>query len=180
VELYGGKQTQEDNSLYMWGVNGFYQIGDGTTTQRNAPKNVTGSVQWSKLGIGIQDFVIAVKTDGTLWGWGLNYQTASIGNGYSSSSVQKPSQLGSGSNWNDLSVGGSHTIISDKNGKLYSWGINGSGQLGVGDTTSRLIITPISNLSESIWNTFSAGNYHTLAIRNDRTLWGWGENNSAQ
>ena len=165
----------------MWGANGYYQVGDNTTTQRNSPKNISGSVEWSKIGIGsLANYSIALRRDGTLWGWGENFETSSIGNGYTGSTVSIPSQIGSSSIWKDVSVGGYHNIISDTDGQLYSWGKNNSGQLGVGDSGSRTIITNIANLSQSVWKQFAAGTYHSLAVRENGELWGWGENASAQ
>jgi alpha-tubulin suppressor-like RCC1 family protein len=62
--------------------------------------------------------------------------------------------------------------------ELWTWGSNGSGQLGVNDTTNRL--TPVTTLSGgSNWKQVSVG-YHCTAIKTDGTLWTWGYNVSGQ
>lgn len=56
---------------------------------------------------------------------------------------------------------------------LYSWGINDQGQLGLGDNTLRT--SPVQ-IGASKWKKICAGNYHTLGIKEDGTLWAWGSN----
>ena len=59
---------------------------------------------------------------------------------------------------------------------LQSWGRNNTGQLGLGNVTyysSPKQVGALTNWSTSI----SAGNYHSLAIKSDGTLWSWGEGN---
>ncbi|WP_371860038.1 RCC1 domain-containing protein, partial [Flavobacterium noncentrifugens] len=56
-------------------------------------------------------------------------------------------------------------------GSLYAWGLNDHGQLGDGSTSNRH--TP--RLIGTGWQSVSAGNNVTIAVKTDGTLWGWGE-----
>ena len=59
--------------------------------------------------------------------------------------------------------------------KLFSWGDNGSGQLGSGTLTDRSSPVQVGTLSN--WTHIDCGDYHTLGI--DYTygnLWSWGSN----
>ena len=47
-------------------------------------------------------------------------------------------------------------------GKLYAWGGNGQGQLGLGDLNTRLVPTPVSH--DLTFKTISAGLLHSMAI----------------
>ncbi len=66
-----------------------------------------------------------------------------------------------------------HTcLVSD--GRLYCWGSNTSGQLGVGDQESRM--TPARVGSDNDWFAVSGGELHTCGIRSPGELYCWGEN----
>ena len=76
--------------------------------------------------------------------------------------------------WQTVSAGGGQTLAIKTNGKLWGWGENTWGQLGIGKNGSTPIKTQIEN--ENTWSKVSTGLQHTLAIKTDRTLWAWGEN----
>src|SRR5262249_1999646 len=69
-----GVALKGDGTVLAWGANRFGQIGDGTTTQRNSPVQVSG------LGTGSQVIAVAgggfhalaLKSDGTALAWGNN------------------------------------------------------------------------------------------------------------
>src|SRR5262249_8094691 len=69
-------------------------------------------------------------------------------------------------------------------GTVYAFGTNSSGQLGDGTTTNRSVATPVKGpggaglLSNII--AIAAGDYHTVALRNDGTVWAWGNNGLGQ
>ena len=48
-----------------------------------------------------------------------------------------------------IAGGRDHTIAVDIDGKIYTWGKNSSGQLGLGDTNVRLLPTLINCNNES-------------------------------
>ena len=64
--------------------------------------------------------------------------------------------------------------------KLWSWGSNYYGKLGLGDTASRS--SPVQVGTTSTWSSveYNRGGTHTLATKTDGTLWAWGENFSGQ
>ena len=59
---------------------------------------------------------------------------------------------------------------------LYSWGMNGNGDLGLGDTTNRSSPTQIS--AYTTWSQISGGNAYSAVIKTDGTMWAWGFNAS--
>ena len=60
---------------------------------------------------------------------------------------------------------------------LWSWGRNGYGNLGLGDTTNRS--SPVQGASTD-WLRIAAGHYFAMSIKNDGTLWTWGHNSNGQ
>jgi alpha-tubulin suppressor-like RCC1 family protein len=79
----------------------------------------------------------SIKTDGTLWIWGSNYAgTLGLGDTIHRSS---PVQVGALTTWSKLAIPqATYSRAAIKtDGTLWTWGSNGSGQLGVGDTANR-------------------------------------------
>ena len=69
----------------------------------------------------------------------------------------------------------SHIMGIKKNGTLWAWGNNGSGQLGNGTTVA--YISPIQVGSAADWADVTVGyNGVTAAVKKDGTLWCWGFN----
>ena len=72
---------------------------------------------------------LALRTDGTLWGWGANSGNQ-LGDG-TSNIRYAPVQIGTATNWQQV-VTGSHTVGIRTDGTLWVWGRNDEGQLGNG------------------------------------------------
>jgi alpha-tubulin suppressor-like RCC1 family protein len=123
------------------------------------------------------NFIMAIKTDGTLWG--IGYSTnGQLGDGTTTTTSSPVSVKGAGNanTWLQVACGTEHTIALQTNGTLWTWGTNGFGQLGDNTTSNRSL--PVSPLGTSS-NTFvqvAAGQYNSAAIQNNGNLWMWGDN----
>jgi len=73
---------------------------------------------------------------------------------------------------------GAYMSYEIRNGKIYDWGYNASGQLGIGNTIQQN--SPIQMGNDSNWLSISADWSFALAIKSDGTLWGWGDNSHGQ
>jgi len=83
--------------------------------------------------------------------------------------------------WLSVTTGESHFVGVKEDGTLWAWGDNAYGQLGdgtYGPYTSKNSPTLIS--ADIDWRFVYAGQYHTLAIKKDGTLWAWGLNDRGQ
>ena len=79
------------------------------------------------------------------------------------------------------SSGHGFTLVIADNGSLWAWGMFGAlrfGQIGDGTTESRT--TPVRIGTHSDWVSVSAGYRHSMGIRADGSLWGWGGNHFGQ
>lgn len=76
-----------------------------------------------------------------------------------------------------LSCGYGHNLIIDESGKVFGWGSNSKGQLGLGDTKDRHIPHPINAFDTVPVLSISCGAFHSAAITAIAELytWGWGE-----
>ena len=119
---------------------------------------------------------LAVKSDGTVWTWGLN-SSGQLGNG-NTTNQKSPVKVTGIANASAVAGGASHSLALRSDGTVSAWGPNGSGQLGNGTTTSSSTPVAVSSLSNAI--AVAAGATHSLALRSDGTVSAWGLNSSGQ
>ena len=135
AQRYGSHAIKTDGTLWTWGRSywGFFGTNTNADIFRSSPIQVPGTT-WSKVSGSANGAVTAVKTDGTLWGWGLNeYGMLGLNETHDlqrSSPTQVP-----GTTWSDVrSVSGS-TLATKTDGTAWSWGYNWSGGLGLNNQT---------------------------------------------
>jgi len=165
--------------LWTWGFNGNAQIGDDSTIAKRTPVRVCGNKTFCHVGA-TNAHVTAIEKNGQVWAWGNN-SNGSLGNPYSLSVVTPVSVIGQANKtFCQIKVGfsDSASFALDKNGKLWSWGLNTVGQLGLG-TLVGLIFTPkqIYNKTFCKIGTFTSG---ATAIDYKGRVWAWGLNNPNQ
>jgi len=76
---------------------------------------------------------------------------------------------------NGLAPAPTPTPAYPDSGSLYLWGDNAAGQLGDNTTADKKVPTQVFNGGEE-WAIIDAGKQHFGAIKNDGTLWTWGDN----
>ena len=148
--------------LWGWGYNFYGQLGVGNTTNRSSPAQVGSLTTWSSISASPNgDHTMAIKTDGTMWGWGYGDQ-GQLGLNSNVYSISSPVQVGALTTWLTVSAGGYHTCAIKTDGTLWSWGRNKYGALGLSNTTYYSSPKQIGTLTT--WLNVSAGNYYTMAI----------------
>ncbi len=71
-----------------------------------------------------------------------------------------------------------HKVVLKRDGTVWVWGNNGSGQFGNGGIDPSLTPVQVPGLSDVV--KIAAGGTHTLAVKRDGTVWGWGLNGAGQ
>ena len=175
-----------EGNLWTWGSNYSGQLGNNTTTQRLTPVTTfTGGANWKQVAGGGYH-TSAIKTDGTLWTWGLNSQ-GQLGDNTTTQRLTPVTTFIGGTNWKQVSCSPSsaspgqsrNTAAIKTDGTLWTWGNNGSGRLGDNTTTQRL--TPVTTFAGGTnWKQVTCGTQYTAAIKTDGTLWTWGNNGNGQ
>lgn len=172
--------TKTDGTLWTWGNNSQGALGTGTSgvgTYRSSPGTTAGGgTNWTATQFDNKSISVsgsgsgnsaAIKTDGTLWIWGVG------GNGYlgDGTAVDKSSPVtvaGGGTTWCAISLqSGGSALKTD--GTLWTWGANADGQLGDGTTTTRSSPVTVAG-GGTTWCAVSG----RAAIKTDGTLWTWG------
>jgi len=69
VEAAHDHYLADDGTVWAWGDNGNYQLGDGTQTDRSTPAQVTGLPEIVDIAVGWHH-VIALDAGGRVWFWG--------------------------------------------------------------------------------------------------------------
>jgi alpha-tubulin suppressor-like RCC1 family protein len=175
-----------DRTIWSWGRNNYGQLGLGFTTDGATgiftPTQIGTDSDWSVVAAGSDDgsswyfgsgHSLAIRTNGTLWSWGLN-DNGQLGLGdYTKRTT--PSRIGTQSDWSAVAAGAYYTIALKTTGTLWSWGYNDYGQLGLNDTGINRN-TPTQIGTQSDWFNISAGCWHTIGVKTNKTLWAWGMN----
>ncbi len=186
----GGAHTlalKKDGTVWAWGRNNKGQLGDDTDDDRKTPVQVKGPGGKKNLE-GIISIAagelhtIAVKNDGSVWGWGYNNDWQ-LGDGTSKKrltpvQVKGPGGQGFLEGIVAVAAGSTHTLALKKDGTVWAWGNNDKGQLG--DDTGDSSKTPVLVKGLKGVIAIAAGSTHSLAVKADGTLWAWGNNVSGQ
>lgn len=173
-----GFAVKGDGTLWAWGWNRHGELGLGAEMldQRVlVPTQVGTATNWRTV-TASPAFALALRSDGTLWGWGGN-SAGQLGDG-SSIARFSPTRIGTADNWSAVAAGGRHAVALRRDGTLWAWGFNAQGQLGDGTTEPRPQSTRIG--TDTDWLAIAAGLGHTLALKRDGSLWAWGDNTHGQ
>lgn len=165
---------KDDGTVWAWGENKDGVCGRTSSGCTELDK-ITGLSRIVKIAAG-DAFCLALRADGTVWAWGNNTDGV-LGTGAGNSVKKTPEQVVGLSEIVDIGAGYYHSFAIDKEGRLYTWGLNDNRQLGNGTTTPSEL--PI-RLSLSNVVMAAGGEDHSLALRADGTVWAWGENENGQ
>lgn len=166
-----------DGTLWLWGYNTSYgQLGDNTTIHKSSPVQVHGGGTWRQSFCAVY-YSGGVKTDGSLWTWGIN-SSGCLGDGSLTNRSSPVQVVGGGNNWKFVHGGYYHTLGLKTDGSLWAWGQNSDGQLG--DNTTAHKSSPIQVIGGYTWKQVTTSNYSSFGIKTDGTLWGWGNDLNGQ
>jgi alpha-tubulin suppressor-like RCC1 family protein len=175
-DRYTVMATKTDGTLWTWGRNHQGQLGHNDRVDKSSPTQIGSGTDWNLLCTSTYT-TLAIKTNGTLWSWGSN-SWGQLGLNFVSGYRSSPVQVGSATNWSQVSGSWFSTMAIKTDGTLWSWGNNSNGQLGLNDRTYR--ISPVQMGTDTNWSLISVGNYSTIATKTDGTLWTWGRNHNGQ
>jgi alpha-tubulin suppressor-like RCC1 family protein len=157
-----------------WGSNNQGQLGDGTTTQRLEPVDVSGLTSGVAAVAAGAYHTCAVTTTGGLKCWGYNNH-GQAGDGTTDQRLTPVDVVGLTSGVAAVSAGYYHTCALTTTGGVKCWGYNQYGQVGDGTTDQRLTPVDVSGLTSGV-AAVAAGQEHTCALTTTGGLKCWGLN----
>ncbi len=156
----------DNNSAMGCGNQGSGQLGIGDTTTRYYFTEIPGS--WKKICVSV-GWSLGLKTDGTLWHAG-NVADSRDGAGGTTGNNTTWTQIGSRTDWDDISIGYSTGMAKDTSGISHAWGTNSAGQCAQGNFTSPVTTpSPMVNGENSDRILMLGGG--AAIIKDDQTLW---------
>jgi hypothetical protein len=167
----------QNRELYMWGNNNFGQLGLGHNNRVNEPEKVTVLSNVVAVSLGVSHSA-AITANGDLYTWGHD-GSGKLGLGIinlATPFVNIPTKVTALSNVVAVSLGDSHSAAITANGDLYTWGANGSGQLGLGDIfwdSNRAVPNKVTALSNV--KTVCLGERYSAAVTANGNLYEWGQ-----
>jgi alpha-tubulin suppressor-like RCC1 family protein len=177
-----------DGKVYCWGKNEKGQLGNNSNTTPSAGTLVgiagsQGNSDFIALSAGARHACGVRKETSTTskvycWGDGVSGQ---LGNNGSSSSTPVSVQGSIDEDIVQVTAGLNHTCALTTSGKVYCWGSNDLGQLGIESITSygtaqHVFAPSIDGMVVQI----TAGAYHTCALLNTFEIYCWGFGSSGQ
>ena len=176
----------EDGTVWEWTT----VVWQGPVGKRQAwesvrPKRVPQLDQIKTISAGV-GHSLAIKSDGTVWGWGWNRQ----GELASEHLHRIDNRTGMGDPFPPMHIDGISEIIAvsavsgasialKEDGTVWAWGGNRHGQLGLEGKKPRFTPTHIASLESIVQISGGIGD-HVFAIDRDGLTWGWGKNNCGQ
>jgi len=170
--------VDKNGDVYLWGYLSPYDIIDYLCEERweryclKPGKIIDDDIKdivSISVGSTTLEFVIALKKDGTVWGWGYNgFYTHGPDKDY-----PYPTKIDI-ENVKAISAGYDHVLALKKDGTVWAWGYGYLGQLGDGKYHASSKPVKVKNIENII--EIAAGQYFSMALRNDGTVFVWGDN----
>ena len=173
--IYGRSMfaLKTDGSLWAWGENNQFLLGDGTTETQLSPVHIIDDVKSFEQVFDNEGYVstYVVKTDGSLWAWGGNAENARIGDG---TDEVRTSPVHIMDGVETLYLTYYHNFVIKTDGSFWGWSNSDTyvGKVGFGESNG-MHLSPV-HLMDDVVEFFE--NATTLSvIKKDGSLWSWGD-----
>ncbi|NDK29323.1 DUF11 domain-containing protein [Streptomyces sp. TR1341] len=179
--LYYSLALTSDGRVLAWGYNTSGQLGDGSTaTWRYTPVPVHLPESVTAIGAG-QATSYAVTSDGRVLAWGWNGY-GQVGDGTTTNrNIPVAVHLPEGVAITAVDSRDATALALTSDGRVLAWGLNSSGQVGDGTTTSpRTTPVPV-HLPEGVTVTaIASGWVSSYALTSDGRVLAWGGNQEGE
>lgn len=160
----------------IWGIgNGSgYVLGVGVSSGNWV--QLSGDTNWVDCAIG-QNHVVALKSDGTMWGRGMN-TTGQLAFPIQSSAIPVWRQMGSTITWKAVGAGAFNSYGISISGNVYATGENTQNQSGANPTTPKIAMTLVGNSNNT--EKLVASQATAWILKTDGTIWALGSSSGGQ
>lgn len=177
----------ESGFVLSWGFGYFGQLGHGDDSSWDQPRMVH-SLKPAELGTTPTIVVCGayhsavITSDKRAFMWGLN-RSGQCGIGEKADTVTQPRPVAfkSGVRISMLACGRNHSLALHENGSVWAWGASGFGRLGIQETPKN-VHKPmeIVQLRSTMCRFLACGDFHSLAVTRDSTVYSWGQGGDGQ
>ncbi len=170
---------RSDGTVWSWGRGWFGQLGNGNSgsgVSSSIPVQAVNLNEVVSIAAG-HEHTLALRRDGTVWAWGRN-NAGQLGIG-GTAVASSPVQVSTLTEVVAIAAGANHSLALQRDGTVWAWGNNIYGQLGYGTGNARSE-TPKQVIELADVKAIAAGSYHSLALKDDGTVWAWGHNYQGQ
>jgi alpha-tubulin suppressor-like RCC1 family protein len=189
-DWYYSLALESNGTVWAWGNNDYGQLGNGHQWENHSlpvqVRDATGTVALAGVSAISAGFGhnLALKSDGTVWAWGLD-NFGQLGNNTISSEpgllpvqVKDADGLGYLANVVAIAAGYQHNLAVKADGTVWSWGSNNYGELGDNTTTEKHLPVQVKGISGV--KAVAAGANNSIALKSDGTvcIWGYNANHS--
>jgi alpha-tubulin suppressor-like RCC1 family protein len=188
-----GCGIDDQDQIHCWGSNNEFALGTGADLNNGANGNsavpivTTGGFALQSLSVSsgndwyYDSFTCGLRSsDDSLWCWGSD-DFGALGQGTADVHSAAPLEVTAPSGatgWVKVETGMANACAIDDQERLFCWGYNNHGVLGVGDENARNLPTQVN--PGTTWKEVSIGNAHACGIQTDDSLWCWGWNTYGQ
>ena len=179
--------------IFTWGYNGYGELGDGSTNDSKYPIDITAQFNLNEgemitsLELGYYHSSV-LTSENRVFTWGNN-NYGQLGNNTTNNSsipidITAQFNLNAGEIITSVELGYNHSSALTSENRMFTWGVNSSGQLGTSTNISSII--PIDITSEFIFNageviiSVNLGSTHSSALTSMGRLFTWGSNGSGE
>jgi alpha-tubulin suppressor-like RCC1 family protein len=177
ASAYTSYALASDGTVIGWGYNTYYQLLDGTQTNRPTPQIITPLTGLNITSIaGIFYHALALSSTNEVYGWAYNY-FGSVGNGTTTNPISTLQTITDNfeppviaSIWGGSSAFHSAAITAE--GVLYMWGSNAYGQLALGNTTDQYLPRRVTggSIAGKVVTYVALGGINTYVLCSDNTV----------
>lgn len=189
VDSTGGQYNimiKSDGTIYGTGLNNFYQLGLGNTTNQNTFVQIGSANNWAWCSKGTDDEgTFAITTSGNLYSWGYN-NYASLGQSNltianlttwqstTRANITTPTQVANVSNVIQVVQGSVFSAILKNDGTIWTCGFNNQGQLARGGSRDSANVYPSFQqeaTGKNNWKFIAASDSRLFAIDNTNSVY---------
>lgn len=177
-----------NDSIYAWGRNIYGQLGNDTSgNYYYSPVPTLGLCATSlanpimhKISAGWSHSLYVCNTNSSLNSWGAN-SFGQLGNNTTNSAATSTAvPVANLTGVKSVDAGYQHTLALMNDSTVYAWGSNVYGQLGIGSNIADSVPMMIAGLNHIIAISGGTAAYHSIALKDDGTVWTWGRNSEGQ
>lgn len=192
----------DNGDIYSWGLNDYGKLGIGFAYTPYGAADLPYKVVFennktvSKL-YNLNKTTFAVTTDGKIYSWGHNDIWGKLGIGSSNTLMSTPVMITGENNYlaydvrkiinvalKENSTSRAHILLTTEDGRLYSWGDNETGQLGLGNKVSSNVQTSAlwvnSVISKEKMLKIRTSYSSSYAVSTNKKLYTWGDDSTGQ